>query len=89
LAGLAFTQQPIIQLRDANGNPVSQSGFAVTAAIDTGTGGGTLGGTVTVNTSGSGTASFSNLKISKAGSYTLIFSSGALTPVISITITVN
>ena len=89
LAGLAFTQQPIIQLRDADGNAVSQSGFAVTAAINTGTGGGALGGTVTVNTSGSGTASYSSLKISKAGSYTLIFSSGALTPAISNTIVVQ
>jgi hypothetical protein len=89
LAGLAFTQQPIVQLRDADGNAVSQSGFAVTAAINTSTGSGTLGGTVTVNTNGSGTATYSNLKISKAGSYTLIFTSGALTPAISITITVN
>ena len=89
LAGIAFLQQPVIRLRDADGNLVSQSGFAVTAAINTGSAGGALGGTTTVNTSSSGTATFSNLKISQAGSYTLIFSSGALTPAISITITVN
>ena len=89
LAGVSFLQQPVIRLKDAAGNNVSQSGFAVTAAIDTGTGGGTLGGTLTVNTTNNGTATYSNLKISKAGSYTLIFSSGALTPVVSWIITVN
>ncbi len=89
LAGVAFLPQPVIRLRDADGNFVNQSGFAVTAAIDTGSGGGTLGGTLTVNTSSTGTATFTNLKLSQAGTYTLSFSSGALTPVISITITVN
>ncbi len=86
----AFAQQPIIRLRDAEGNFVNQNGVAVTAAIDTGTGGGALAGTTTINTDSNGTATYTNLKINKTGSYTLIFSSGALTPAISIiTITVT
>jgi hypothetical protein len=88
-AGVVFTQQPVIQLLDADGNTVSQSGVAITAAINTATGSGTLGGTTTVTTSGSGVATFSGLKISKTGSYTLRFTSPGLTQAVSITITVN
>src|SRR5205807_147385 len=39
-SGVAFLQQPVIQLQDASGNPVSQSGTPVTATIASG--GGTL-----------------------------------------------
>src|SRR5205823_7148322 len=53
-SGVAFLQQPVIQLQDASGNPVSQSGTPVTATIASG--GGTLGGTPTVTTNTSGTA---------------------------------
>ena len=60
-SGIAFPQQPVIQLQDAFGNPVSQSGTSVTAAIATG--GGTLGGTAAVTTNASGTAVFTNLSI--------------------------
>src|SRR5207302_711266 len=42
-SGVAFLQQPVIQLQDASGNPVSQSGTPVVATIASG--GGTLGGT--------------------------------------------
>src|SRR5438477_509046 len=51
-SGAAFAQQPVIQVRDASGNPVSQAGVTVTAAIATG--GGTLGGTLTATTNGKG-----------------------------------
>src|SRR2546427_6735881 len=50
------------QLRDGAGNPVNQAGVVVTAAIATG--GGTLGGTLTATTLGTGVASFTNLAIS-------------------------
>src|SRR5205807_740106 len=60
-SGVAFAQQPVVQLRDASGNAVSQSEVTVTAAIATG--GGTLGGTLTAATNGSGVASFTNLVI--------------------------
>src|SRR5207248_2965517 len=77
-SGAAFAQQPVVQLRDASGNAVSQAGVTVTAAIATG--GGTLGGTLTAATNGSGVASFTNLAISgTAGDRTLSFSATGLT----------
>src|SRR5207253_3071455 len=87
-SGVAFAQQPVVQLRDAAGNTVSQAGITVTAAIATG--GGTLGGTLTAATTSSGTASFTNLSISgAAGDRTLSFSATGLTPAVSGTITVG
>src|SRR5207247_6060771 len=32
-SGVALAQQPVLQLEDANGNPVSQSGVVVTATV--------------------------------------------------------
>ncbi|MDX1491610.1 MAG: DUF6701 domain-containing protein [Pseudohongiellaceae bacterium] len=61
-SGVALAQQPIVQALDGGGNPVS--GLSVTASIFSG--GGTLGGTVTVVTDGSGLASFTDLDISGA-----------------------
>jgi hypothetical protein len=81
----AFPQQPAVQLRDASGNAVSQSGVAVTAAIASG--GGTLGGTTTVSTDGAGIARFTNLSLSGIiGNRTLGFSALALTGATSGTI---
>jgi hypothetical protein len=45
LSGVAFTQQPVVQLHDANGNNVEQASVPVTAAISSGAG--TLAGTTT------------------------------------------
>src|SRR5205814_10008704 len=68
-----FRSQPVVQLRDGAGNPVNQAGVVVTAAIATG--GGTLGGTLTATTLGTGVASFTNLAITgTAGDRTLSFS---------------
>ena len=61
-SGAAFGQQPVVQLRDASNNAVSQSGVVVTATIASG--GGTLGGTTTATTNSSGVATFTNLSIS-------------------------
>src|SRR5207247_336013 len=41
-SGLAFAQQPVVQVQDASGNPVSQSGDVVTATIASGPAGATL-----------------------------------------------
>src|SRR5439155_331621 len=74
------------QIRDASGNPVNQAGVVVTAAIATG--GGTLGGTLTATTLGTGVASFTNLAITgTAGDRTLSFSATGLTGVNSAAIT--
>ncbi len=76
-SGVAFAQQPTVQVRDGSGNPVAGV-FSVTAAIASG--GGTLGGTVTVSSNASGLATFTNLAITgTVGARTLRFTSGALT----------
>lgn len=85
---VVFVQQPVIQLRDASGNPVSQSGVPVTAALASGPGNGQLKGTTTVNTNSSGLATFTNLRIDRQGTYTIQFTSGSLQSVISSSITI-
>ena len=78
--GVAFGQQPTVQLRDAGGNPVSQANVTVTASVATGPGGATLTNP-TALTNASGLATFSGLAITgTVGSYTLRFGSGSLTP---------
>ena len=86
--GVAFAQQPVIQLRDASSNPVSQAGVVVTASISSG--GGTLGGTATASTNGSGVATFTNLSITgTAGDRTLLFVATGFTSVTSGTVTIT
>ncbi len=87
-SGVAFAQQPVIQLQDASGNAVSQSGVVVTAAIATG--GGTLGGTLTATTSAGGAATFTNLAIAgTVGARTLTFTASGLTSATSGTVTLS
>jgi hypothetical protein len=69
---VVLDRQPVIQLKDAAGNDVSTAGVRVTATIQLGDG--TLEGSKTKTTDGTGRAIFTNLKISGAtGSHTLIF----------------
>jgi hypothetical protein len=78
--GEPFPIQPAVQLLDASGNVVAKPDVAVTAGIASG--GGTLGGTVTVNTDNSGVARFTNLSITgDPGVRTLIFASSGLASV--------
>ena len=87
-SGVIFPQQPVVQLQDASGNPVSQSGTTVTAAIASG--GGTLGGTATATTNSAGTAVFTNLSIiGTVGPRTLGFSATGFTGVTSATVDVT
>src|SRR5689334_20022905 len=44
VSGAALTQQPVVQIQDASGNPVSQGGTPVTATIASGPAGATLSG---------------------------------------------
>jgi hypothetical protein len=75
-SGVPLTQQPAVQLEDAQANPVAQAGVLVTAAINEG--GGTLGGTQTVPTDAAGKATFTNLSIAGPnGQYTLVFTCAA------------
>src|SRR5207249_4865534 len=88
-SGVALTQQPIVQVQDAGGNPVSQSGDVVTATIASGPGGATLTN-ATATTGSSGAAPFSGLAISgPTGTYTLSFAATGLTAVTSSGITLG
>jgi fibronectin-binding autotransporter adhesin len=74
---LAFTSQPVgtnltatlapvvVQVQDQFGNPVAQSGTAVTLVLNNGSAS-MLSGTIPQNTSGTGAATFSDLTISGA-----------------------
>ena len=87
-SGAVFVQQPVIQLRDAGGNAVSQAGVVVTAAIASG--GGELGGTATATTNADGVATFAGLSITgTAGDRTLTFTATGLTAATSDTITIT
>lgn len=85
--GQPLAQQPAIQLQDASGTPVAQTGVIITSAIASG--GGTLSGTTTATTNASGTATFSNLAITGSGAQTLRFTASNLTPATSSSITVS
>jgi adhesin/invasin len=86
-SGAVFPQQPVVQVVDGTGNPVVG---ARTIEVELGVGSGTLGGTLTASTGSGSTATFTDLRITgPVGSKTLLFSSGALTPVESQTITVT
>ncbi len=85
-SGVPLTQQPVVQLQDAQGNPAPQTGVQVTAALNGG--GGTLSGSK-AQTDATGRATFTNLAITGPnGQYALIFTSAApsLTSVLSATI---
>jgi hypothetical protein len=82
--GVPFLQQPVVQLRDASGNPVATAGISITAALNSGAG--TLGGTLTVSTNNTGTATFTNLVITGIGTHTIKFTSGSLIQAISVSI---
>jgi hypothetical protein len=56
-----LSTQPVVELQDAQGNPIAQSGVPVTASIASG--GGTLAGGTTEVTGGDGRAPFGDLTI--------------------------
>jgi len=73
VSGVALSQQPVVQLLDAQGNESQQAGVTVQVAI--GFGGGTLGGTTSQPTDGNGRATFTDLVLSGSpGTRTLKFS---------------
>ncbi len=79
LAGVSWSQQPVVQIQDAAGNTVTSSSASVVLSFGSNPGAGTLSGTVTVNAS-SGVATFTNLSINKSGvAYTLSAASSGLT----------
>ncbi|MGE3850418.1 MAG: beta strand repeat-containing protein [Planctomycetota bacterium] len=69
-------QQPVIELRDANGKRVwADSSTQISASLSTAPSGATLGGTKTV-TAVSGWLTFTDLTVSAVGSYVLTFDDG-------------
>ena len=85
---LTFTDPPTNTAAGATINPTTgvvvnfpgaAAGTAVTVALTGGTG--TLSGTATVNTDASGNATFTNLSVNTAGSYTLTASATSATSV--------
>jgi hypothetical protein len=86
--GVPLDPQPAIQLKTSNGADLTTSGVAVSVAIATG--GGTLSGTTTVNTDGTGRATFTDLAINgDPGSRTLTFTASGYTSVTSVSIDVQ
>jgi hypothetical protein len=78
-SGVAFSQQPVIQIQDAAGNPVGQSGTTITASLVSGPPGGVLGGTLVATTGAGGAAAFGNLSVAgPAGAYTIGFAAAGL-----------
>ncbi|MGM0587392.1 MAG: invasin domain 3-containing protein [Bacteroidota bacterium] len=75
-SGVAISPAVEVQLQDAGGNDVSSSGVDIDIAVNQGT----LSGTTTQSTDGSGVASFNNLSIAEANTgYTLTATSTGLT----------
>jgi Bacterial Ig domain/Carboxypeptidase regulatory-like domain/Bacterial Ig-like domain (group 1) len=86
--GTTFSRQPVIQVRDAAGNPVAAAGVTVTAAIANG--GGSLFGTTSRTTDANGQATFTDLGITGAiGMHRLIFAASGFTSVTSAPVTVR
>lgn len=73
--GVALTQQPVIEIRDSNGDKIGTATTQVTVAKASGSG--TLSGTTTVNAS-SGSATFTDLVITGTGEHTLVFTATGL-----------
>jgi hypothetical protein len=94
-SGQPLVSQPEIEVQDALGNPILQAGRTVSASITSspedpiGPGSATLAG-ANDQTNSSGRTTYTNLRITgPSGSYVLTFSSGALIPVSSATITLG
>jgi len=85
-SGEAWGEQPVVEVRDATGRLVASAAVAVTATL-VGSGG-ILGGATTVQ-SVNGVAAFTDLRISGAGSFRLVFSSQGLTSVTSTIVNVT
>jgi hypothetical protein len=81
-AGVAFQQQPELQLQDAQGAPLARADVSVTVQIASG--GGSLGGRTSARSDASGRVRFTDLAIrGETGTRALIFASEGFIPVTS------
>jgi hypothetical protein len=85
LTGASISPAVQVAVQDASGNTVTAATTPVTVALTSGTG---LGGTLTV-TPQNGVATFSNLSVSAAGTYTLSATSSGLTSATSTSFTIT
>jgi adhesin/invasin len=80
--GAPFSQQPVIQVTDQDGNPAPQPNVMITATVSSGANGDLQN--ATANTDVSGKATFSGLTLTgTVGNYTISFSAEGLTGVTS------
>ncbi len=77
-AGNAISPAPTVQVEDAFGNAVADSGATVTMSVNSGPGAFTGGSTTSTTTSAGGLATFSNLVLNTSGSYTIQAASSGL-----------
>ncbi|MBA3260578.1 MAG: Ig-like domain-containing protein, partial [Gemmatimonadales bacterium] len=76
VSGVPLERQPVIQLLDADANPVARQGVVVTVQIATG--GGSLGGSTSVASDPNGLVAFTDLSIrGEPGNRTLLFAADA------------
>ena len=81
-SGVALAPQPAVQLRDAANVAVAQAGVVVQAALASG--GGTLSGSLSATTDGSGVATFTGLTLTGTdGPRTLRFTAPAASPAVT------
>ncbi|MDB4912938.1 MAG: hypothetical protein JWM95_582 [Gemmatimonadetes bacterium] len=85
ISGVPLAKQPIVEVHDSDGKPVHASKAVVTVGI--GSGNGSLAGTTSVSAV-NGVANFTNLRITGAGTNTLIFTSADLISATSASFTV-
>lgn len=87
VSGAPFIQQPVVELRSAQNQPVVRGGVVITASRATGPG--TLDGTLSATTNAQGRAVFAGLQITGTGAYTLAFTSPGLSRATSATVIVT
>lgn len=85
--GIVLPTQPAVVVQDVSNATVSGDTSNVTAALNVVSGSGTLSGTTT-KAAVAGVASFTDLKVTGTGTFTITFTDGALTSVTSASFTI-
>jgi hypothetical protein len=81
-AGVPFAQQPVLQLQDPTGAPLSREDVRVTVGVASG--GGSLGGSTSARSDANGRVTFEDLSIrGEPGTRTLIFAAEGFSPATS------
>ena len=78
-SGTPWAQQPVVNVQDASGNTVTSYATAVTLALASGSGSGTLSCTTNPVTPVNGVATFAGCQVTGLGTFTLKATSGSFT----------